>query len=250
MGKDNFDEILEKTLKEYVKESEAKNVNVPKIRFSKRHEANMEKLFKAVENGNLGDIESNKKDTRSKNIIDFATLKKSNYMKYIKIAVFILIALVTSMAIAPTMRAWRKEDISVYSRSRNNYAWLLKNDKTETIESTNSDYQEYMEAFGYLPDGFEIESVVSDSMNLYIKFKNLEEEEIILKVSHNINNAIDFKENYLKKIEKEKFEILFFEKEILDIFVWEYDEKEYYIYANNKFDEIIKMIENINFEKF
>lgn len=250
MGKDNFDEILEKSLKEYVKESEAKTINVPKIRFSKRHEANMEELFKAVENGNFGDIEDNKKDTKSKNIIDFATLKKSNYVKYIKIAVFILIALVTSMAIAPTMKAWRKEDISVYSRSRNNYAWLLKNDKTETMESTNSDYQEYMEAFGYLPEGFEIESVVSDSIARYIKFKNPNEEEIILKINENFNNAVDFKGNYLKKIETSRYEVLFFERESLNIYVWQYNEKDYFIYTKCEFDEIIKMIENINFEKF
>ncbi len=246
MKKDNFDEILEKSLKEYVIESEKKNENVPKIRFSKKHEKNMEKIFKAVENGNLNEI----KEDKTRKVIELTHIKKNNYMKYIKIAIFVLVALVASIAIAPSMKAWRTEDLSVYRRSRNDYAWLLNNDKTETMEGAHSDYEEYMEAFGYLPDGFEIESVVNDAIARFIKLKNLDGKEIILKINENFNNAVDFEEDYLKKIETAKFEVLFFERKTLNIYVWQYDEKDYFIYTKYEFDEIIKIIENMNFEKF
>ena len=57
---DNFDEMLKETLREYVKDTESEPTE--KIKFSKRHERNMEAIFKSIENGTLGNFDTEEND--------------------------------------------------------------------------------------------------------------------------------------------------------------------------------------------
>lgn len=108
MKKEKFDEELKEALREYVKDTESEPIE--KIKFSKRHEKNMEAIFKSIENGTLGNFEvANLKDEVKANteIKSSARSIHFSYSRLARVAIFVIFALVVSLAVAPGLEAWR-----------------------------------------------------------------------------------------------------------------------------------------------
>lgn len=241
MKNDNFDEILTETLKEYVKDKERKTEDVPKVEFSKRHEENMKKLFKSVADGTFDDIEETRIELKN---------KKNIYIKHVRVAAFILLGLIVSLAIAPTMSAWRKEELGLYGDDMDEYAWGLRNDTTEILEAPRNNVDEYKDLFGYMPEGFEMVKAIKTHFFLYIEFENKNSEKIKFKCTFELNNAIDMTEIYYDRQKFDGFDVKYVEKIDENIAIWFNDGCEYRLYGNFGWDEIEKIISNIKYEEF
>lgn len=248
MKKDNFDEMLTKALREYIKDTENNADPVSKVNFSKRHEKNMEDIFTAIENGTLGNFEESEKELGN-NMIEIK-FKRSSLIKFAKIVAFILLGIVVSLSVAPRLTAWRSEDSEFYGENQEDYAWHLRNDTTEILESNVENSGEYLEIFGYLPEGFEIKALYENNLRLRIVFEDYQNEEFYLKITKNITKAIDIEDKVYKEIQINNVKVMYTEEEGKNIFLWNYGNDEFYLYSGCDFTELNKFIENIDFEKF
>ena len=244
MKHDNFEDLLTEALKDYVKTTEAESVDVPKVEFSKRHEMKMEKLFKSVADGSFGDFE---KEERTK--VGLKN-KASIYIKPAKVAVFVLLGLIVSLAIAPTMNAWLKESFDLYGDDKDEYAWVLKNDKTDILEAPKNNLGECVGIFGYLPEGYKITKNSAGQMWAYIEIEDENNQKVEIKKSKKSNGAVDMDESDYEKRKIDNIEITCIEKEDENIAIWCIAENEYQLYGKLEWNEIEKIISNIKYEEF
>ena len=250
MKKEKFDEELKEALREYVKDTESEPIE--KIKFSKRHEKNMEAIFKSIENGTLGnfEVESNSNDE----VKDNAEIKSSargfcfSYSRLARVAIFVIFALVISLAVAPGLEAWRTDELNLYGENQDDYAWLLPNNITERLEVDGEDTEEYLEIFGYLPEGAKIEKVVDGDETLYVKF-NIVNNNIFFRVHENNKTIIDIEDSMVNKIDLNDKSITCYSKDGVDTYVWVIDKKMYRIYGDIQEQEILRIIEKINYKK-
>ena len=248
MKKDNFDEMLTKALREYIKDTENNADPVSKVNFSKRHEKNMEDIFTAIENGTLGNFEESEKELGN-NMIEIK-FKRSSLIKFAKIVAFILLGIVVSLSVAPRLTAWRSEDSEFYGENQEDYAWHLRNDTTEILESNVENSGEYLEIFGYLPEGFEVKNITSGMDRERIEIKNYDNMVISLRIIRNVNNAIDMKNNDGQIIYMNDMKIKYIKTKNQNIFLWNYNNNEYTLYSDIEFEVLYEILENIKFENF
>lgn len=250
MKQDNFENQLTEALKDYVKTKESESADVPKVEFSKRHEENMKKLFKSVADGTFDDFE----DTEDYNLEETSKVGLKNtrsiYIKPLKVAVFVLLGLIVSLAIAPTMSAWRKEELGLYGEDMDEYAWLLRNDITEIHEGSNEKLEEYGNMFGYLPEGFEITKNITSQMWTYIEFEDINNNKLEIKKSQKSNDAVDMDDVEFEKRYINNMEITYVEKTDKKIVTWCIGKNVYQLYGNIEWKEIEKIISNIKYEEF
>lgn len=248
MKNDKFEDMLTEALREYVKDTEKQSEPVPKVKFSERHEKNMEKLFKSVADGDFGTFDAND-DTENQEIKVFNA--RRSYIKYVKVAAFILLGLVASLAVAPSMTAWRKEDLDIYAGKTDEYAWGLNNNISERLEKSIKDPEKYMDKFGYLPEGFELKSVTDNTLYLFIEFNN-NEKKLTIKIMKNIETAIDVDDKPYERLYINDKEIYFLDREDENIFIWNEKTNQYRMYFNfnMELNEVLKVIENIKYEDF
>ena len=156
MKKENFDKQLKETLIEYVKDTESEPAE--KIKFSKRHERNMEEIFKSIENGTLGnfEVEENVAENKTKNNMLSVFSNRVTFNRVARVTIFVLFALVVSLIVAPGIEAWKTEDLNLYEDERGEYAWVLPNDVSEMLDHKVESGEEYLEIFGWLPEGAEV----------------------------------------------------------------------------------------------
>ena len=246
MKKDNFEEMLAKTLKEYVKDTEKKSEPVSKVEFSKRHEKNMEEIFKAVENGTLGNFEFIEVEN------DLIKVKYNKYFptKFVRIVALIVIGLLISLTVAPRLTAWQSEDSEFYGENQDDYAWLLKNDTTEILESNLENSGDYSDIFGYLPEGFEIKDVIEAKNYERIEIKNQDNKEINFKIVKNVNRALDTKEENEKVLYIDGIEVKYTKFEKRNVFWWNNNNNEYQLYSEIDFEILYEILKNIKFKNF
>lgn len=241
MKKENFDEDLRETLKEYVKDTESEPTE--KIKFSKRHERNMEEIFKSIENGTLGNFEVEENDVEE---IDECK-KKFVFYRVARVAIFILLALVVSLAVAPGIEAWKTDNLNLYEDERGKYAWVLPNDVSEMLNHKIESGDEFSGIFGWLPEGAEVKVLKDSSGGSHI---------IILVGSKNINFKIyDKNISIVSDIDKKNSEVIINDKIISYIktnenhcFAWNDKERGYKMYGNVEYKEMVRVIGNLNFE--
>lgn len=251
MNKDNFDEILTEALRDYIKDTESNAEAVPKVKFSERHEKNMEDIFKAVENGELGDFDDSQNDgTLKKNDLIEVKFKKYSFTKFTRIAALILLGLLITLAVTPSMTAWRSEDTEFYGENKDDYAWLLRNDTTNVLESSVENSGEYMEMFGYLPEGFEIKEIIELKSGKRIIIKNNRDEEINLKVLKDTNRAVDMRDKNTKIMYINDIEIKYIKSENKNLFFWNDSNTEYELYSEINYEILYKVLENMKFKNF
>lgn len=128
------------------------------------------------------------------------------------------------------------------------YAWILPNDITERLEIDGKNTEEYLEIFGYLPEGAEIENVIDSAYGLYLKVI-ITEKYMNLRIYSNNKPTIDFKHLTAQKINLDGTEIERYSNENVDTYIWTNTEKMYRLYGDVDKTEMIKIIENMNYEK-
>lgn len=237
MKLNNFDEELEIALREYVQNTEI-TAN-EKVKFSKKHKQKMNKLFEDVKNYDFEKIAAS--DTKG-NAYQF------NVRKFARVAVFIILALLITIMVTPSMVAWRKEELGLYGGESGEYSWILPDDITGILENNPDDKMKYMKIFGYATEEYEIQEISSMAVSQYLKI-NVNDRNFFLRIYKDINQAIDVEEIMQKKLNINNIEILFLEKENFYSFVWEYNDRAFRLYGNLDFDEMVKIIENINYEE-
>ena len=248
MKRDDFDEMLTEALKEYVKDTEINSADVPKVKFSERHKRNMEDIFAAVENGTLGNFNLREDDGLSKQKdLNKSRSKMYYFYRFSKVAIWILLGLVALLVAAPSMTAWRSEDTEFYGENQDDYAWLLRNNTTEILESNGENSGEYMNLFGYLPEGFEIKDVIYGKELERIIIKNNENKEIILKVIKNVNRAVDMEDKYDKILYINNTEVKYTKVENKNVFFWNYNNVEYHLYSEIDFEILCEILKNIKY---
>ena len=250
MKKDNFEEILTEALRKYIKDTESKAEVVPKVKFSERHEKNMEDIFKAVENGEFGNFETGTTSDLKKNDLIEVNHKKYYFTKFTRIAALILLGLAITLAVTPSMTAWRSEDTEFYGENQDDYGWLLRNDTTEDLESNVENSGEYLEMFEYLPDGFEVKSVKETRTRRHIVIKNGIGDEIILRILNDINRALDVEDEESKIMYIDDIKIKYVKSKKQNAFFWNYNNDEYQLYSEIDFEILYKVLENIKFKNF
>lgn len=248
MRRDDFDEMLTEALKEYVKDTEINSADVPKVKFSERHKRNMEDIFAAVENGTLGNFNLREDDGLSKQKdLNKSRSKMYYFYRFSKVAIWILLGLVALLVVAPSMTAWMSEDTEFYGENQDDYAWLLRNNTTEILESNGENSGEYMNLFGYLPEGFEVKNVIESKDAVHLEVKNDKNEEISLKIIKNVNRALDMEdENYeISYIEGTEIKYLKVGKQ--NVFIWNYDNSQYTLYSEISFESLHEILKNIKY---
>ena len=247
MKKENFDEMLKETLREYVKDTESEPTE--KVKFSKRHERNMEAIFKSIENGTLGnfEVEEDVENTESDENTKIITINKFNFRRLTKVAIFVILALIVSL-VAPGIEAWRTDDLNLYGENQDEYAWILPNNITERLEVDNKSGEEYLKIFGYLPEGAKIEKVVDSESSLYLKIK-VYEENFAFRIIKNDKPILD-QENLIKKeINIGNTVVMLYSKDATDTFIWNIDEKTYRLFGKLDEKENLQIIENLNYKE-
>lgn len=248
MKKENFDKQLKETLIEYVKDTESEPAE--KIKFSKRHERNMEEIFKSIENGTLGnfEVEENVAENKTKNNMLSVFSNRVTFNRVARVTIFVLFALVVSLIVAPGIEAWKTEDLNLYEDERGEYAWVLPNDVSEMLDHKVESGEEYLEIFGWLPEGAEVKRNRKNSFSTYIELAVNESEYIILKIINDDNNfEVDIEGTSDTLLFFENTQIMYFLKENKHSFTWKKGKDNYYLYGNLKYDVMIKIIENINY---
>ena len=248
MKQDNFDEMLTEALKEYVKDTEINSEDVPKVKFSERHKRNMEEIFAAVENGTLGNFNLKEDDEVSdQKDLDKSRSKMYYFYRFSKVAIWILLGLVALLVAAPSMTAWRSEDTEFYGENQDDYAWLLRNNTTEILESNDENSGEYMNLFGYLPEGFEVKNVIYGKDYERIEIKNSVNETIDLKIIKNVNRAVDMEDENEKIIYINEIEVKYTKVENKNVFFWNYNNVEYHLYSEIDFEILCEILKNIKY---
>ena len=238
MKLNNFDEKLEIALREYVQNTEI-TVN-EKVKFSKKHKQKMKKLFEDVKNYDFEKIAAS--DTKG-NAYQF------NVRKFARVAVFIILALLITIMVTPSMVAWRKEELSLYGGESGEYSWILPDDITEILENNGESVRgEDLTFFGYLPEKSVVKTQEIVRNCYYTKIK-VDDKEIMFKVLCNSDRAIDIENTTEEKITIKEKEIFILEKDDVYSFIWYCDEKNYNLMGNLNKNDMIKIIENINYEK-
>ncbi|MBQ8299123.1 MAG: DUF4367 domain-containing protein [Clostridia bacterium] len=238
MKMNNFDKELEQALCEYVQNTEV--TTNEKITFSKKHKKKMEKLFEDVRNSNFekGNIDETKRNSYHFNVRIFA-----------RVAVFIILGLLITIAVMPSMVAWRTDKLGMYGDETDEYAWFLLNDITSILKNDGDGMKiEDLTFFEYLPKGSVVKEKVTMRNCYYIKI-NVDSEEFVFKVLLSSNRAIDTENIELKRIMINENETFLLEKDDVCSFVWYFDGKNYNLFGTLRKNEMIKIIENINYEE-
>lgn len=231
MKKDNFDEELRNALQEYVQNSNYEITE--KVKFSKKHKAKMNKLFEDVREG--------------KRTSDKSHSHQFNVNKFIKVAVFILIVLFVTVFVAPNMMAWRKGKLGIYGEKQEEHSWTLPNDTSEILENNPLENEEYINVFGYLPEGYIVDEIRITENSQYIKLK-FANDDLTFKVSKSINQASDTEGMEVENIVIDDKNMIFMKKNT-NIFIWSDNVNGYRLYSELAKEELIKVIENINYDE-
>lgn len=238
MKMNNFDEELEQALLEYVQNTEV--ATNEKIAFSKQHKKKMEKLFEDVRNSNFekGNIDETKGNSYHFNVRIFA-----------RVAVFIILALLITIAVTPSMVAWRKDKLDLYGGESGEYSWILPNDTSSILKSNAENVNvEDLTFFGFLPDDCKVIEGFYSSNSYYVKLE-CNGKYISLKMSYETDRAIDVENIEFEKLIINQNDVFFLYKEGTNTFAWSYDNKNYDLHGNLNKDELIKIIENMNYEE-
>lgn len=248
MKKENFDKQLKETLREYVKDTESEPAE--KIKFSKRHERNMEEIFKSIENGTLGnfEVEENVAENKTKNNMLSVFSNRVTFNRVARVAIFVLFALVVSLIVAPGIEAWKTEDLNLYEDDHGEYAWVLPNDVSEMLDHKVESGEEYLEIFGWLPEGAEVKVLKNNSEILHMRII-LNNQYVNFKMyNSNIGGATDIKGSKIEKVINNKT-MSYIKTAENHLFTWRNKTKEYILYGNIEYIELLKIIEKLNYEK-
>lgn len=235
-----LDELLNATLPTYVK---MKNENVndtnEEVVFSKEHEENMRKLFENMKSGKRKTY-SNSRTNVAKRLIP-------------KVAIILIAAYAIFGVFMPSNSAWKERITKFFVQDEGTgYSWILYGDPDDLYDlrfGEKNDGKSYKISFlKYLPKGYTINKITNTSRSKYFKLEN-NNSKIYFKIIVASNNTLDNEETGNDVIEINNRKIYCRQKENEITFSWNDNKLVYNLHGNIEYDELIKIIENIDYEE-
>lgn len=222
-----FDEMIEQGVKEY--EEEQANTEYEKFEFSENHQQKMNELF----------AEAAKKEQKIKQM---RTIRK--------VAAIILIAFVTLGVCAPHISAWREKIEEFFMKDKEKYSLVGYGDVRDKNKMVMGEREKTYDLsfLGYIPEGFAVDKYNSVNDSILIRIID-DDQYVVFSLDKAIDRAIDTEDvTYLyEKINNQ--DVFFHYKDERNAFIINFDKKVLDVWGNISKEELIKIIEKINYEK-
>lgn len=222
-----FDEMIEQAVKEYVEEQPEENYE--KVEFSDDHKGKMNTLFEEV---------ARREEQRKR---DYTMLK---------VAAIFIFAVITISLLSPQISAWRERILKFFMKDKQDYSWVAYGDERdleELVDDSNKD--EYDISFlGYVPEGFKVNKYEVTPKTLYVRLRK-DDKEIIFRISNITNRALDTEETETVHEIINGMDTLFILKDNDKRYIWNVNDSIYDLSGNISKEDLVKIIENIDYEK-
>lgn len=225
-----LDELLDEAIPIYEKGKNEEKIE--EISFSKEHEAKMEKMFERIK--------------RKEDFLDMAKVVT-------KVAAVLVVAFVLLGTFEPSNSAWKKRITEFFVKDEGTgYSWIVYDDSGDSYKlnfdaqkkNTGKNYK--ITFFNYLPDGYTLIIKTNNSVNKYFQL-----EVISVKISESLSvKALDTEDTESEKININNIETTHYIKDDICSYTWFKDGYLFRFYGKNvENDEMIKIIENINYDE-
>lgn len=234
MKKEILDTILDNMLKDAIPkylektDREAKR----KVEYSKEHEEKMAKIFAEVR--------------RKERIVETNKMLK-------RVAIVLIVICVLSIAFNPSIcNAWKEKIVEFFIKAQKEYSWIVYDDPAavdELIYNPAIDNTHIkIDFLEYIPEGYILEKADEKFPWLYINFQK-DNSKITLKISATLNTAIDTENTHFEQMSVDETDVYYMLKGDIHSFCWNKDK--YILRLNGSVDkeELIKLIEGIDYEK-
>lgn len=229
-----LDELLDEAIPIYEKGKNEEKIE--EISFSKEHEAKMEKMFERIK--------------RKEDFLDMAKVVT-------KVAAVLVVAFVLLGTFEPSNSAWKKRITEFFVKDEGTgYSWIVYDDSGDSYKlnfdaqkkNTGKNYK--ITFFNYLPDGYTLIIKTNNSVNKYFQLES-NEKVISVKISESLSvKALDTKDTESEKININNIETTHYIKDDICSYTWFKDGYLFRFYGKNvEDDEMIKIIENINYDE-
>lgn len=229
-----LDELLDEAIPIYEKGKNEEKIE--EISFSKEHEAKMEKMFERIK--------------RKEDFLDMAKVVT-------KVAAVLVVAFVLLGTFEPSNSAWKKRITEFFVKDEGTgYSWIVYDDSGDSYKlnfdaqkkNTGKNYK--ITFFNYLPDGYTLIIKTNNSVNKYFQLES-NEKVISVKISESLSvKALDTEDTESEKININNIETAHYVKDDICSYTWFKDGYLFRFYGKNvEGDEMIKIIENINYDE-
>ncbi len=229
-----LDELLDEAIPIYEKGKNEEKIE--EISFSKEHEAKMKKMFERVK--------------RKEDFLDMAKVVT-------KVAAVLVVAFVLLGTFEPSNSAWKKRITEFFVKDEGTgYSWIVYDDSGDSYKlnfdaqkkNTGKNYK--ITFFNYLPDGYTLIIKTNNSVNKYFQLES-NEKVISVKISESLSvKALDTEDTESEKININNIETTHYIKDDICSYTWFKDGYLFRFYGKNvEGDEMIKIIENINYDE-
>ncbi len=236
-SKKNFDETIDKALREYA------NANTQEIKteleFSDTHNQKMKEMFESMRKNNecvqaVSDVK------KVNNKIRFVIIRK--------VAIIIIAVAVCTVVLSTSIKAWKTSDMNTYKKNAK-YSWLLSNDTTGLYEDEESSDEEYVKSiFPEIADDIKNICVSRMARIQRIRF-DYKGENVIFKISVEEKFAIDSEISYDYSLDLDGLNVKYNKKQEKYSMYWTKEEYSYSMYTSLLMEEILGLIEDINYSK-
>ena len=229
-----LDELLDEAIPIYEKGKNEEKIE--EISFSKEHEAKMKKMFERVK--------------RKEDFLDMAKVVT-------KVAAVLVVAFVLLGTFEPSNSAWKKRITEFFVKDEGTgYSWIVYDDSGDSYKlnfdaqkkNTGKNYK--ITFFNYLQDGYTLIIKTNNSVNKYFQLES-NEKVISVKISESLSvKALDTEDTESEKININNIETTHYIKDDICSYTWFKDGYLFRFYGKNvEGDEMIKIIENINYDE-
>lgn len=229
-----LDELLDEAIPIYEKGKNEEKIE--EISFSKEHEAKMEKMFERIK--------------RKEDFLDMAKVVT-------KVAAVLVVAFVLLGTFEPSNSAWKKRITEFFVKDEGTgYSWIVYDDSGDSYKlnfdaqkkNTGKNYK--ITFFNYLPDGYTLIIKTNNSVNKYFQLES-NGKVISVKISESLSvKALDTEDTESEKININNIETTHYIKDDICSYTWFKDGYLFRFYGKNvENDEMIKIIENINYDE-
>ena len=229
-----LDELLDEAIPIYEKGKNEEKIE--EISFSKEHDAKMEKMFERIK--------------RKEDFLDMAKVVT-------KVAAVLVVAFVLLGTFEPSNSAWKKRITEFFVKDEGTgYSWIVYDDSGDSYKlnfdaqkkNTGKNYK--ITFFNYLPDGYTLIIKTNNSVNKYFQLES-NGKVISVKISESLSvKALDTEDTESEKININNIETTHYIKDDICSYTWFKDGYLFRFYGKNvENDEMIKIIENINYDE-
>ena len=237
-----LDELIHEAVKQPTKE-EPDTIKDEEITFSEEHEQKMQELFASV-----------RKKERLTQAFSVTT----------KVAAVIVVATALIVFTPTAINAWKEKIKEFFIKEEAEYSWIKFGDPSEAdgfnvvhsgednglndmLSVSSGDLK--VDFLGYVPEGFEVSEVVKDKpFSRLIALKKYENV-LTIRITKESSKAMDTENQELIKIKIGNKKMYQTQKNNDTIIILENNGYVFKVLGTAEYKEIIKVIENINYEK-